>query len=393
MKLSVQAIKKEIQRILPAVASMRQHLHTHPELALQEYATSRFIREQLTAPGIDLLPPFLETDVVAMIRGNGTDRNVTLRADIDALPIKEMTDLPYQSVADGIMHACGHDGHTAMLIGATLVLAALNEQLPGSVRCVFQPGEENVAAGKDLVAAGALDTPKPDAVLALHAWPGYPLGTISSRTGTMMAAADIFTISIRGKGGHGSRPECAVDPILTATKVISSLYELPSRRIGALEPVVITVCAIEGGSNANVIPEEVLLQGSVRYLTRETGAKLPELFEETVKFQCEAAGASYQLDYDRPYLPTINNVAVVAACREVVETHLGKERWLDLPQPSMGAEDFSYYTDRCPGAMFFLGMGEGCSQLHSNRFNFNDSALEDGILFLVMSALKILNQG
>lgn len=391
MKLTVQAVKREIQRILPAVASMRQQLHTHPELALQEHDTAQFVRDQLSSPGIRLLPPYLSTDVVALIEGASEGKNITLRADMDALPIQEATGLPYRSVHEGVMHACGHDGHTAMLIGATLVLEKFKEHLCGSVRCIFQPGEENVAAGKDLVAAGVLENPSPSAVLALHGWPGYPVGSIGSRPGTMMAAADIFHLTIRGKGGHGSRPECAVDPILTATKVIQNLYEIPARRIGALEPLVITVCSIRGGANANVIPDEVVLQGSARYLSGACGKSLPAIFEQVVQHTCQAAGATYHLDYRQPYLPTVNDGRIVAACQKMVERHPEVGRWFDLPQPSMGAEDFSFFLDRNPGAMFFLGMGEESAQLHSSSFNFNDAALEHGILFLVLATFHTMN--
>jgi amidohydrolase len=385
-------IDNEVERILPQAKRVRRHLHAHPELSLREVGTADFVRSCLARPGIELLPPFLETDVVALISGRQTGKNVTLRADMDALPMQEATALPHRSLHDNIMHACGHDGHTAMLIGAALVLERLKEQFRGSVRCVFQPGEELVAAGKDLVAAGVLDKPKPDAVLALHAWPGHPAGVIGSRPGAMMAAADIFSIIIRGRGGHGSRPERTVDPILTATRVINTLYAIPPRRIGALDPVVVSVCSMHGGSNANVIPDEVVLEGTARYISRESGERLPELFEEAVKAECDYAGASYHLDYRRPYIPTLNSRRIVDTCRDVVQDSLGREMWVDIPAASMGAEDFSWYLERCEGAMFFIGMGENSPQLHSNHFDFNDEALRNGIMFLVLSALRLLRR-
>lgn len=392
MDVDISAVEKEVERILPHARTARRYLHAHPELSLCEFETARFVRSRLTSPGIELLPPLLETDVVALISGREPGRNVTLRADMDALPMQEASQLPHCSLNDNIMHACGHDGHTAMLIGAALVLERLRDRFSGSIRCVFQPGEEIVAAGRDLVAAGVLDVPRPDAVLALHAWPGHPLGVIGSRPGVMMAAADIFRVAIRGRGGHGSRPERTIDPILTATRVIHSLYTLPSRRIGALEPVVISVCSVHGGSNANVIPDEVTLEGTVRYLSRESGELLPELFEQTVKAECDLAGASCQLEYQRPYIPTLNAPRVVAVCREVALNGLGESSWQDVTVASMGAEDFSWYLERCEGAMFFIGMGEESPQLHSNLFDFNDGALRNGIMFLVLSALKLLRR-
>lgn len=392
METDIPAIEEEIERILPRLREARRYLHAHPELSLREHETARFVRSNLVSPGIGLLPPFLETDVVALISGLRPGRNVTLRADMDALPMREETELPHCSLRDNVMHACGHDGHTAMLIGAALVLERLRDTFSGSVRCVFQPGEEIVAAGRDLVAAGALDDPKPDAVLALHAWPGHPTGVIGSRPGVMMAAADIFSITISGRGGHGSRPERTIDPILVATRVIHSLYAIPSRRIGALEPVVISVCSLHGGSNANVIPDQVVLQGTARYLSPEGGALLPELFEQVLKAECGVAGASYHLEYQRPYIPTQNTARIVDVCREVVQGGLGRSSWKDIPAPSMGAEDFCWYLERCEGAMFFIGMGEECPQLHSNRFDFNDGALRNGIMFLVLSALRLLRR-
>jgi amidohydrolase len=392
MEPELSVIDNEVERILPQVKGARRHLHAHPELSLREFDTAGFVRSCLASPGIELMSPILETDVVALISGRQTGKNVTLRADMDALPMQEATALPHRSLHDNIMHACGHDGHTAMLIGAALVLERLKERFCGSVRCVFQPGEELVAAGMDLVVAGVLDDPKPDAVLALHAWPGHPAGVIGSRPGAMMAAADIFNVTIRGKGGHGSRPERAVDPILTASRVINTLYAIPSRRIGVLDPVVISVCSLHGGSNANVIPDEVILEGTARYLSREIGERLPELFEQAVKAECDYAGASYRLDYRRPYIPTLNSQCIVDTCRGVVQNSLGREMWVDIPAASMGAEDFSWYLDRCEGAMFFIGMGEDSPQLHSNLFDFNDGALRNGIMFLVLSALRLLRR-
>ena len=392
MLINVEMIERDVRRVLPVVTDIRRYLHAHPEVSLHEFETCRYIREQLNITGIALRAPFLETDVVAQIDGAGPGRNVTLRADMDALPVAELSDIAHCSRNKNVMHACGHDGHMAMVMGAAMVLERLRDSFSGSVRFVFQPGEELVAAGKDLVQAGVLENPKADAVVALHAWAGHPVGTIGAKPGAMMAAADIFSLTIRGRGGHGSRPERTVDPILTATRIIDRLYALPSRRLGALEPVVISICSIHGGTNANVIPDEVVVQGSVRYLTRESGELLPRLFEQVIGAECAGVGASYQLDYKRPYIPMVNDSQVVAVCREVTQAVLGRDAWVELQEPSMGAEDFSYYTEQCPGAMLFIGMGEGGQQLHSNRFDFNDDALRNGILFLVHATLELLRR-
>jgi amidohydrolase len=390
MTINASVIEQQIDAILPHIRSVRHHLHAHPELALKESETSRYIRTELAGHSITPLPPFLETDVVALLSGTGPGKNVTLRADIDALPIREETGREYCSTTNGIMHACGHDGHTAMLLGAGIVLNGLKEHFTGTVRLVFQPGEEVTAASRELVAAGVLKNPPPDMVLALHAWAGKPVGTIGSRPGPMMAAADFLRLTIKGRGGHGSRPEKTVDPILVASRVVSRLYDIPSRLVGALDPLVITICSIHGGGGSNVIPDEVVLEGTVRYFSPELRTRIPELIEQAVKAECDYAGAGYTLEYNRPYIPTVNDAGVVTAGKAVVEKYLGAAAWKDIAEPVMGSEDFSYYLERYPGAMFYLGMGEASPQLHNNRFDFNDDALKSGILFLVAAALQLL---
>ncbi len=341
---------------------------------------------------MEILPPFLSTDVIALLNPEKTERNITLRADIDALPIQEQNDLPYSSKMNNVMHACGHDGHTAMLIGAAIVLEKFKKQLNGSVRFVFQPGEEIVAAGRDLVEKGILNSPKPEAVLALHSWPGYPLGSICSRPGAMMAAADIFKIIIRGKGGHGSAPEQSNDPIFTATKIINNLYLLPSRKFRALDSITLSVCKIHAGDSSNVIPDEVIMEGTVRYFSKKVGEKIPSLFEKVIKDECESSGTTYTLDYNQPYIATINDPDIVNLCKKNWQDISDDKKWIDLSDPVMASEDFSYYLDSNPGGMFFLGMGENSSELHTNSFNFNDEALRDGILFLVISTMGLLKK-
>jgi amidohydrolase len=250
-----------------------------------------------------------------------------------------------------------------------------------------------VAAGKDLVEKGILRQPQPNAVLALHVWPGFPAGTICSKPGVLMAASDLFKLIIHGKGGHGSKPDQAIDPILIASRLINSLYQIPSRKLRAMDAVVFSVCKIQGGFNANVIPDEVELEGTVRYLSNAVGEKIPALFESVVKNECEAFGATYTLNYARPYLATVNDTHIVNTCKFITKDFIGITQWLDLEEPVMSSEDFSYYLDKQPGAMFFLGNGENCPPLHSPYFDFNDEALLNGILFLVLSTLTFLGRG
>ena len=390
---SISRVAGLVEAVLPEVVGVRHRLHQFPELALVETATAELVRAALVRLGLQPRPPLLGTDVIALLEGPRPGPNVTLRADLDALPLREKTDLPYQSRHEGRMHACGHDGHTAMLLGAAMVLSQLRQELRGSVRFVFQPGEEVVAAGRDLVAKGALLEPSPAAVFALHAWPGLPLGAICSRPGPMMAAAEFFTLVIHGKGGHGSRPEDSVDPILAAARVIEALQAVVSRHLSPLESAVVSICRVSAGSNSNIIPDTAELEGTTRSLTLEVGRQIPGLMERAIKGACDALGATYEFRYSDSYIPTHNHEAIVALGQRVAERALGPEFWVLLKQPSMGGEDFAYYLQDYPGAMFFLGMGEACAPLHSPQFDFRDAALRHGILFLVCATLEALAPG
>ena len=388
----VQPIKDEIDRILPEIVDIRHVIHQNPEIALEEYKTAELIRKTLKTTDIHLFEPFLETDVVGIIEGKVKGKNVALRADIDALPIQEKTGLPYASKKDGLMHACGHDGHTAMLIGAALLINKFRNEFDGSVRFVFQPGEEIVAAGKDLVEKGALRDPDPDAVVALHAWTDVKEGVIASKPGVLLAAADFFNIKIKGNGAHGARPENSIDPILTAARVVEALQAIVSRNVSALDPVVLSICRICGGTNSNVIPDSVELEGTTRYLKPELGKIIPAHMERIVKGVCESMGASYEITYDSLYIPTINDPKIIDIGKTIVTEVLGLSMWEDLEKPSMGGEDFSYYITEYPGAMFRIGMGKERAPLHNARFDFNDNALKNGILFLVSFTLDVLSK-
>lgn len=384
-------LKDEINGILPAITNLRHTIHQNPEIAVKEYETAELIRKALNPTDISLLEPFLETDVVGILEGKDKGKNVTLRADIDALPMQEKTGLPYASQNAGFMHACGHDGHTAMLIGVALVLNKFRNKFAGSVRFVFQPGEEVVAAGKDLVEKGALKNPQPNAVAALHAWPDIGVGVIGSKPGVLLAAADFFNLEIKGKGAHGARPENSIDPILTAARVVEALQAVVSRNISVLDPVVLSVCRICGGSNSNVIPDSVKIEGTTRYFKPELGEKIASEMERIIKGVCDSMGASYEFSYESPYIPTINHADIVDIGRKITGEVLGTDYWQDFENPSMGGEDFSYYITEYPGAMFRIGMGGDSAPLHNTHFDFNDDALKNGILFLASFALDILD--
>ncbi len=383
-------LRNLVREVLPKTIELRHQLHRHPEIAGKEFKTAELIRKVMGETHVELLDPFLETDVIGILRGKNPGKNVTFRGDIDALPIQEKTGLPYASEVDGMMHACGHDGNTAVVLGAAMVLDKLKDRLNGSVRFLFQPGEEVVAMGKDLVAAGALENPEPDAVFAFHGFHNLPVGVISTKPGSMMAAADFFSITINGKGGHGSMPQVTIDPILTGARVVEALQSMVSRGFDPFEPVVVSICRFSGGINGNIIPDQVLLEGTTRYHNPEFKDVVPEQMEQIIKGVCHAMGASYRFVYNHNYIPVINDPETTAFVKTVAGEYLDGDIWDDLKNPSMGGEDFAYYLDRYPGTLLRLGMGMDSPPLHNAKFNFNDDALANAITMFAALALEIL---
>jgi amidohydrolase len=382
-------IEAKVEAILPEIRAIRHRLHRNPELAGQEFATAKLIRETLKDSAIKLLPPFLDTDVVGMLQGRaGAGGNTTLRADMDALPLEENSGVEYSSEVANCMHACGHDGHTAMLLGAALVLDSLKEQFAGSVRFVFQPGEEVAALGKKLVEAGALLEPEPELVCALHGFNGLPVGVIASKPGGMMAAAGFFKITVKGRGGHGSMPQQAINPLSAVGLIVEGLHAIPCSFADETTPVVVTVCSLNGGNNSNVIPDSAVIEGTVRFLDDKLGAKIPLMINQLATEICEGIGAKCEIEYSLPYQPTINDSAAVKYAHDVTEKYFGEEGWYELTESSMGGEDFCYYLDKYPGVFCRLGLGYECCGLHNPGFDFNDAALRNGIIFLVAMVMN-----
>ncbi|KPL20470.1 MAG: hypothetical protein AMS23_10885 [Bacteroides sp. SM1_62] len=390
--LKISDIDVVIDELLPEIIKTRQVLHAHPELSLKEYKTSAFIRAQLSKLDVEVLPPFLSTDVVALLSGKKNGKNVTLRADMDALPIKEENTFPYRSGNKGVMHACGHDGHTAMLLGAAIILEKFKDHLDGSVRFVFQPGEEVVADGKELIEKGILRDPKPIAGLALHGWPGCPTGTICSKSGDLMAAADFFKIKITGKGGHGSNSDQQNNPIVIASKIVNGLTTIPEMEFSADDSVVISITKFVGGTASNIIPNEVIIEGSTRYFAESAGKRIPDLFRKVLETECKHTEIKYELKYDRPYIATVNDPEIINGCKSITKQFIGESAWADIHDPVMSSEDFSYYINGNPGGMFFLGMGVESAGLHTNAYDFNDKAIMNGMKFLVISTFFFLNK-
>lgn len=374
---------RTLAEILPGIIEFRHTLHRIPEMAGAEFETSRAIRERLAGLDLEVLPPFLGTDVVAILHGRGPGRNVTLRADIDALRLNEETGVPHASCHEGRMHACGHDGHAAMVMGAAELLASRRDSFDGSVRFVWQPGEENRAMGRDLIEAGALENPRADLVTALHGMPGLPVGVLALRNGAMMASCAHFKVTIRGRGGHSSRPHQAIDPVVAAAAIVVELQSVVSRRIDPQQAAVLSVCRIAGGELANVIPDEVVLEGTARALDMNVAAALESGLREVVDAVSRAHRTNCEIDYRLAYPVTFNAPGPTALARRVIRETVGEGRFIELAESSMGAEDFAYYLQRYPGVYVKLGTGENCPALHNSKFDFPDAALAAGIEYLV----------
>ena len=369
----------------------RRELHRIPEIAGQEFETCAAIRKKLAEiPGVRVLDPFLETDVVAFIDGTGKGKNVTLRADIDALALNEETGVDFASEKPGFMHACGHDVHTAILFGAAKILAEKRNEFSGSIRLVFQPGEEGKAMARDLIAAGALEAEvKTDFCAALHVEPGLPVGKIALREGCMASSCLHYDVTFIGKGGHGSLPHLSRNPILAAAAAVNELQYVVTNRIDVQKPAVLSICNFNGGKMDNVIPESCTFGGTLRSLDNETAEELAVALEEI----CHAVAALHrmkcEISYGGNYPAVINPASGVEIALEVAE-----KAGLDvkmLSAPAMSSEDFSCFLMNSPDGVFIrLGAGEDLPSLHNVKFLPSEAVIKPGIEFMVNTALTAL---
>ena len=380
----VSVLREKIRAVLPDVKSLRHQLHQIPEIALKEYKTSARIREYLEKLGLPILPSTLETDVTAVLKGGKPGPVVLLRADIDALPITETTGVPYASKHPGFAHSCGHDGHMAILLGTAAVLSQMRDQIAGTVKFLFQPAEESEAGAKSMVKAGYLEKePKASEAYALHGWPCVPAGAVECCTGPIMAAINDFEITLTGAGGHGAVPERAVDLISAASRFILGMKEYTASINTPENPVVCSVCTILGGSIFNVFPDKVVIRGTTRYLDESVGDRIREKMRELLDKHILPAGGKYHLGYPKPdYVPTNNDKDLFKRVKSVAEKYLGTDKWNGSGKCSMCGEDFGFILKEMPGVYFRLGMGENYPSLHDSAYNFNDDALESGILMM-----------
>jgi len=394
----MQNLKKKIFTYIDVinekVITIRHDLHAHPELSGHEEHTKYLVKGILEASGYKVKEFDTHYGLIADLECARPDaKRVAIRADMDALPIDEQTKVPYASRVPGVMHACGHDSHTAIALGAAIAIAEEKEQLPGHIRFIFQPSEESKEGGSiQMIEGGALEGV--DAIFGLHAYPYLSTGQIGYKYGVMMASADIFTIEIFGKAAHGARPHEGVDAILVTAMIINSLNHIVSRRIDPLHPAVISMGIIEGGTASNIICDHVKLVGTVRTVNEEIRKNIPEMMEESVKGNAKAMGATYKFDYEFGQPELINNDAMVDIIVKAAGEVIGKENCIDLKDPVMGGEDFSEYLQIVPGAFFRLGTCNEekgtCISQHNSRFDVDDDALQIGMKILSAAALEVL---
>ncbi|TDK59955.1 amidohydrolase [Bacillus salipaludis] len=383
-----------IEEVKEEVVSWRRYLHMYPELSFQEVKTAQFVYETLSTFGdLEVSRP-TKTSIMARLKGPQPGKVIALRADMDALPIKEENDFNFVSRNSGVMHACGHDGHTAMLLGAAKILTKLKGQIRGEVRFLFQHAEEQPPGGaQEMVNAGVLDGV--ESVLGAHLVSTLPLGKIGLSYGPMMAGADTFKVTVLGKGGHASQPDQTIDPIVIGAQVVTNLQHIVSRYQDAQETSVISVTQFHAGSAINVIPSTVTIGGSVRCFNPDLQKKIPNFIERIVKGITEAHGATYQFNYQFGYAPVINDEEVTRVIDETVCEVFGKES-RELVKPMMASEDFSAFQKVVPGSYVSIGAGnEGKGIIyphHHPKFTIDEQALEDGTKLLVHGTLKLLNQ-
>ena len=391
-------IRPEIQALQPQLVAFRRQIHQHPELGFKERITAAAIAAKLTEWKIPHQIGIAQTGIVAMIQGRKTSfrlKTLAIRADMDALPIQEANDVPYKSQHDGVMHACGHDGHLAIALMTAYYLSRHQNDFAGMVKIIFQPAEEGPGGAKPMIEAGVLKNPDVDAIIGLHLWNNLPLGTIGVRSGALMAAVELFSLTIQGKGGHGAMPHQTVDSIVLGSQIVTALQTIVSRSVNPIDSAVVTVGEFHAGTAKNVIADTATLSGTVRYFNPDLADFFQHRIEAIVSGICASHGATYKLDYLKLYPPTINDPKITdlvrAVATDIVDTPLGI-----VPEcQTMGGEDMSFFLQQVPGCYFFLGSANPDRSLayphHHPRFDFDETALSTGVEMFVRCVEKYCN--
>jgi hippurate hydrolase len=391
-------ILAEAETLLPDMVALRRAIHAEPELGLMNPKTAARIRESLADLPLEWREGPSTTGLVATLRGGANGRTVLLRGDSDALPMQEDTGLPFASTVAGAMHACGHDSHVAMLVGAARLLAARRQSLPGTVQFMFQPGEEGHHGARFMLEDGLLD-PLPHAAFALHVMPNAPHGLVSGRAGALMASADKILITVTGRGGHASMPHDALDPVPIAAEIVLAIQSWVTRNVPIADPAVVTIGEMKAGSTDNVIPETATLFGTIRTLSAQRREAVQAGLARLATGIARAHGADASVAITPGFPVTVCDSAAVAFGERTVKDLLGDPAWVTLSSPVMGAEDFSYVLEKVPGAMFFLGASHqgadwrSCCALHSNRMVLDEAVMARGAAVHAALATRFLEQG
>lgn len=387
-------IRPDISNLQSSLVEWRRRLHQKPELAFEEQITSEFIQQKLQEWNIPYQAGIAQTGVVAIIESDRPGKVLAIRADMDALPIQEANEVPYKSQHEGKMHACGHDGHTAIALGTAYYLQQHRDQWQGTVKIIFQPAEEGPGGAKPMIEQGVLKNPDVDAIIGLHLWNNLPLGTVGVRPGALMAAVECFRASILGKGGHGAMPHQTVDSIVVASQIVNALQTIVARNVNPLDSAVVTVGEFHAGTALNVIADQAHLSGTIRYFKPELEPLIRERLQAIIAGVCQMHGAGYKLDHWQLYPPTINDQAIAelvqSVAMEVVETPIGV-----VPEcQTMGGEDMSFFLNEVPGCYFFLGSANPEKKLayphHHPRFDFDETALSMGVEIFIRCVEKYL---
>ena len=382
-------IHPEVLKLKSKIIFNRRDIHKHPELSFKEFRTAKLVSDQMRLFGLSVIDNVGKTGVVGILKGNSPGKTIALRADMDALPIQEISDVEYKSIYEGVMHACGHDAHVAMLLGAAEVLANNKKHISGTIKFIFQPAEEGYGGAQFMIDDGAIDDV--DEIYGLHVWNYQKSGTVGIKDGPVMAAADMFTITIKGIGGHGAAPQGTVDSIVVASHLIQALQTIVSRNTNPLESTVVTVGQIHGGYNFNIIADTVTLKGTARAYTEENRQLIKDRISQIINGVEVMFNCIITLDYKDGYPPVINNAKITQKVYNAA-TKIVQDKVIE-PYLSMGGEDFSYFSNRVPGCFFFLGSAPKdrkpmSTPQHCSHFDIDEDVLEIGSSIFVELGLK-----
>ena len=385
-------IIKDLIDLQPEMQNWRRDIHSHPEIAFEEHRTAKLVADKLESFGLEVETGIAGTGVVGTLKKGTGNRSIGLRADLDALLINETNDFPHKSKVPGKMHACGHDGHTTMLLGAAKYLAEKGN-FDGTINFIFQPAEENEGGGKVMIDEGLFDKYPVESVYGMHNIPGMPVGSFAMKPGPIMASFDIFNLKIIGKGGHAAMPHTAIDPIIIGTKIVDAYQSIVSRYIDPQQPVVLSVTQFHGGDAYNVIPNEIEMKGTIRCFSSTVQLAMEKQMKQITSSICSAYGADYEFEYEHRYPATVNSEDEVEVSAKVAKEISGEDMVSLSPTPSMGSEDFAFMLQEKPGSYIWIGNGdlEGSCMLHNPGYDFNDEILPIGATYWVNMAEETLS--